>query len=260
MNGELAEVIALVTHGTVWLSDRIEPPPSLETNTTFQYVRTVRFIERDFTATDVGTWLRHLADWGVSRIWLGTGRPRHRPFDWADERMLSAFSGGGTWFLLATGASRAQAWQATWKVGHRDAPDHRIWDVVYESSGVGDAPERSSLAGATERLRTSLTETRAFALENDLSVWADWFDRALAASGADAPEAPYHPDMMASEFPAGARRLAAAAAHSWVFGGMGSWNDLGFESKQDHGRYEALSRELYGAVLDAFVAAANVDL
>jgi hypothetical protein len=60
-------------------------------------------------------------------------------------------------------------------------------------------------------------------------------------------------------FSESARRLLATAARSWVFGGMGTWNDLTFDGSEEEA-YEEVSAELYDAVLGAFVAAANSEL
>jgi hypothetical protein len=51
-----------------------------------------------------------------------------------------------------------------------------------------------------------------------------------------------------------ARRLLAIATNSWVFGGIGSWNDLGFVEDQ---RYQSVSEPLYGAMMNAFLASVN---
>ena len=48
------------------------------------------------------------------------------------------------------------------------------------------------------------------------------------------------------------------AAASWVFGGMGSWNDIGFVPDDPMApEYESVSADLYSAVLAALGAAAN---
>lgn len=49
------------------------------------------------------------------------------------------------------------------------------------------------------------------------------------------------------------------AAQAWVFGGMGSWNDLGFSDADSHHRYQEVTRRLYDGVLRAFVATVNQD-
>ena len=50
------------------------------------------------------------------------------------------------------------------------------------------------------------------------------------------------------------------ATRAWVFGGMGSWNDLVFAARTEEDEYNRLSAKLYLAVLGAFVAAVNADL
>jgi hypothetical protein len=44
--------------------------------------------------------------------------------------------------------------------------------------------------------------------------------------------------------PLEAKQLLASAQAAWVFGGMGSWNDLGFDGS-DQQEYTALSDELF---------------
>jgi hypothetical protein len=101
-----------------------------------------------------------------------------------------------------------------------------------------------------------LTAIRAFAVEQDLADWATEFGAALALRDATDAELPY-PDVFPDSHPPEARHVAAMAARAWVFGGMGSWNDLGFESTEVRARYDQLSASLYSAVLRALVDATN---
>jgi hypothetical protein len=41
---------------------------------------------------------------------------------------------------------------------------------------------------------------------------------------------------------------------------MGSWNDVWLRDADDQQRFEVVSRNLYRAMLDAFVAATNCEL
>ncbi|GAB3914442.1 hypothetical protein GCM10011575_44990 [Microlunatus endophyticus] len=49
----------------------------------------------------------------------------------------------------------------------------------------------------------------------------------------------------------------AAGSRAWVFGGMGSWNDLGFPDEGVEQDYEQLSSTLFAAVLTAITTATN---
>jgi hypothetical protein len=79
------------------------------------------------------------------------------------------------------------------------------------------------------------------------------FDTALRG-GTDADR-----DLLPAAYPAAARMLSATASAAWVFGGMGSWNDLSFQGPLRE-QYERVSEDLYLAALDALVAATNADL
>ena len=184
-----------------------------------------------------------------------------------DEHSLVAFANAGRWSILATGTTKRRLlktarntsayWHATWKVGDRNAPDSRIWLVSYDAFPAPDAvavvPE---LDQAEEELVGALTEAHYLAVEQELDSWAEWFRKALAPD----PEMPYHPDMLPSDWPGSAQRCAARAAQAWVFGGMGSWNDLYLPDPEVQERYRNVSRTLYSAVLNALLAATNCRL
>jgi hypothetical protein len=44
---------------------------------------------------------------------------------------------------------------------------------------------------------------------------------------------------------------SAVPEGGWVFGGMGSWNDLNFDPESENDRYNMLTSELYSAMTDA---------
>jgi predicted butyrate kinase (DUF1464 family) len=54
-----------------------------------------------------------------------------------------------------------------------------------------------------------------------------------------------------------AKQLLFSAGNAWVFGGMGSWNDLGFDNKEDNETYDRLSEQLYSNINEAIIASTN---
>lgn len=56
--------------------------------------------------------------------------------------------------------------------------------------------------------------------------------------------------------PLEAKQLLAAAQAAWVFGGMGSWNDLGFDGN-DQQEYNELSDKLFSLLNQAVSNATN---
>ena len=273
MHGELAQVIALAAHGSAWLAGLTGgPPPRLEnSNSTFQYVRRVRFELRRSSlravtgASDVGAWLEEAREREIDRIWLSIPEPgvATSAHD-VPERMLVAFAGAGEWFLVGTSRDeQRELWRASWAVGDKDAPDQRIWDVEYRGDLLAGAgvPSRPDVSASSQRLMRALEEVEVFARGERLHEWADWFADSRQLAEAEDPQPPYHADMLPGVgFAPPARRLLAVATRAWVFGGMGSWNDLGFEARAREDEYNRLSATLYSAVLGAFVAAVNADL
>jgi hypothetical protein len=148
--------------------------------------------------------------------------------------MLAGFANAGRWGLAATGGQQPEVWRASWAVGDRNAPERRIWSVHYQGAFVDQvALQRPDLRSAREQLTKALEAAREFAMQQDLDTWPAWFERALTSS-----DIPYYPDMLPSAYTSEARHLAAMAAQAWVFGGMGSWNDLGFGDRAVEAEYE----------------------
>lgn len=254
MNGELAQVVALVAYGSRWLATpEGAPPPNLEQNSTFQYVGQLRFsfrparrFARVVTANTTSEWFEQLKRRGAQRLSLCTSG--------AIPPLLAGFA-GAPWGLASRGHRGAELWRTSWSVGDRDAADHRIWTVEYAGEpSLAALPVPEGVAEATARLTKALEDIRAFAAgEQTHEAWVTWFDDALRTPD----EIPYHLDMLPSDWDPGARRLAAAAAKSWVFGGMGSWND-GWPRPEVQAEYERVSNQLYSAVLVSLAASANV--
>src|SRR5262249_46335868 len=118
-------------------------------------------------------------------------------------------------------------------------------------------PQQPDLGEARASLDRALTDARAFAAKAHVPGWGDAFTDAIET---DDDRPPYMPDLMDPAFPAAARHLIAKAARSWVFGGMGSWNDLGFSDESRRAEHAEVSRRLFAAVLNACVAAVNCPL
>jgi hypothetical protein len=177
----------------------------------------------------------------------------------APDRMLAGFvGGGGTWTLqvqLTDGIF--EQWIARWEVDEsRRKKDNKIWKVTYKRAYAGrDSLRVASLAEAQTQLKQALTEIHAFASRKDAKPFTAMFAKALAALNEEAGAEGYHRDLYPGRN--GSRSAAAilqAAQHAWVFGGMGSWNDLGFDGA-DAKVYERVSEQLYQALVGAIPAA-----
>jgi hypothetical protein len=131
------------------------------------------------------------------------------------------------------------------------------------AASPGLLPQQPALSDSRAALDAALAETRAFAREVaqsghvDMTPWADQFTEAIETND---DRIAYQPDLVDRSFPDEARRLIAKASRSWVFGGMGSWNDYSFEEEAQRERYSDASRRLFGAVIQACLAAVNCPL
>ena len=115
-----------------------------------------------------------------------------------------------------------------------------------------DIPSIEVLSSRFDRV---LTDALAFSNRHKLS----WFGKSFQA-GKAALHSTKEPDLgeiaLKGQLPLPASKLMVAVQKSWVFGGMGSWNDLFYEGEEDP-QYETISNEMYEVSNAALIAAAN---
>lgn len=261
MNGELAQLAALVAYGNDWLEGDRSRPTDVASGTTFQFVNDVRFElstgwlkKRLLTADSPGAWLQGCAERGVTALWLD---PHPTPAGQLPAHIAAAFANGSRCSIVAVGPG-SERWVAGWSVGRVGAPDNRIWDVLYV--GSSDRNGRiviPDLDTAREQLERQVSAARDLATRFGWTDWAGWFVEALAAGKSNEPRTRLHDDAMPASAELANRQLFALASGSYVFGGMGSWNDLGAPDPHGEADYQRISTDLYSAVLEAVAAAVS---
>lgn len=119
-------------------------------------------------------------------------------------------------------------------------------------------PQAIDMYELKTRLADNLAAIGNFARTRKLEGFSKAFDAGLAQLNAQDPyKGDYHGDLAPDRaLPLAAAQLLGAAQAAWVFGGMGSWNDLWFEG-DDQSLYERLSEDLYQLLNAAIVTAAN---
>lgn len=195
MRGSIAQLVALVTHGNLFLGGGGSAPDLHPGNTTFKYVRRLSFDGREQGTAE---WFEGLRDRGVSRLSL------RLPV--VDDPATTAFAHVADESICATGDGR-DIWTATWAfVGES-------WVVSYDSARATSAPDDGpSLADARDNLAEVLPVAEDLASTNGslapmACVLRDARDRLSSA----APELAYHPDAVPGTWPLEARQLLAAA-------------------------------------------------
>ena len=267
MNGDMVQLVALAAHGNAFLAHEGAEPPELEgNNQAFNYTR-VKFV-RDpepvedgmrgtLVATGTAAWYSHLRELGARNIWLvrrGEPAPEEIP-----RHMLVAFSGGGDWHLQVDYPGKSETWHAAWHfVKHPERYQDSYWNVTYAGVILEDVPqvEKHDLGVMQTRLRQVLVDIEKFARENGEEGWAQVFKDAL--DRLDAEQTSKVADLVPEDsgYSEQAHRLLLAASGAWVFGGMGSWNDIVFQGEAGT-EYERLSASLYDTVVTSVVAATN---
>ena len=278
MNGELYQVIALASAASAWLRDPSAPSPELDAST-YAFIRSLTYALDDQPPTGsaveppeaTAAWLGGLRDRRVDRLWLALPGPSTQEVggDAVGEHQLVAFAGAGSWHLLGTATDGSEEWFASWRVGDRTDPNQRIRNVEYRGRRIPEllTPQQPDLEVARSTLGAALVEIQRFAAERELVPWTEVFAAALARLEpltALSPDAvPAFADdrtALSPAHPPAAHELFAASEAAWVFGGMGSWNDLGFTDPEENATYDRLSADLYAAVLGGLLAATNAPL
>jgi hypothetical protein len=260
----IAQAVALACHANARLRG-VDGPPFFPGNSTCQFCEYIRFVERKsglFTrnreapfAEEPRLWMDRIRDAGAQRVRLGCqnrGRDDRPDFD------TTGFAGGGSgwWLLVDLPKGRTEGWIARWEVGDRETSDRRIWRVTYGMPGrVRDRGPSPDLGASRDALAAALEAILGFSLDHLEGAFSGSFRNALAALRGGERHG-YHRDLAPDGVLSGtAIDLLDACQSAWVFGGMGSWNDLHPGDAPD--LYDRVTADLYRGLCDAIVAAAN---
>lgn len=267
MQGHIAQVAALSIYGNEFLRGR-DVSAFWPTASVFTFCKKVTFVtlsnqgsaaEEAPYAQDPLEWFAKLRGEGVVGLrlhYIAGNDPR------ISDRMSIAFvGGGGRWLLEAVKPAVSDVWEARWQVGDQQDSERRIWLVTYGRTATNHSPlqpKQVGEEGLRGELKEVLTEVAGFADGQQLDHFAKCFRAGLEVLASENPlGSVYHSDLAPPQaLPVRSRQLLAVAQAAWVFGGMGSWNDLGFDGRHQE-RYEELSDKLFTLLNQAVVEAAN---
>ncbi len=177
------------------------------------------------------------------------------------EHQMVGFVGGGPAWLIKEVHERASVlWQGFDRLGDRSDPDRKIWLNTYLRivETVPQALSAPSLEEVSADLDAVLADIEDLARRMRFSPFDEIFAAARASLRDPAPQVGGFLEDFARY--AGAsemqQRVLAAASLAWVFGGMGSWNDIA-PSDEFSADYERLSARLFETLKACVCAVAN---
>ena len=270
MTGTLAQIIALTTYGNAYVKNGTIPDNFSTANTTFQFCNKIDFWEfrkrfffskpkEEVIAGDPAEWFEYLKAGGCRHLRLYFEHSKDQS-QIKDYKMSGFVGGGGTWFIEAIYDKYSNYWTNRWQANEK-ATDNKVWTVSYGTILTRQRTINLQIdnEGIKSRLRQTLAEIADFAFKQDLQDWGERFETAkIILESASPEENYYHKDLIPLDnYSLTAKQVLFSAGSAWVFGGMGSWNDLGFESKEDNDTYDRLSEQLYSDINEAIIATVN---
>lgn len=265
MHDAVAQVAALVAHGNAALAGDAEAGARVVAGPTFEYVRDFRFERHEgsppvitHTEADPAGWFRRLTEWGVTALWFD---PRPLAVPTLAPHLLAGRPNGSRASIVTEGEEPRLRWIPSWSVGRAPTEtDRRTWTIrCVGQPDVANLAPRPTIAEAAADLEAVVRAARDLAHRMDETLWAGFFERSLASLAADRPTTTYHEDVLPPSAGLDRRRLFVAAVAAYVFGGMGTWNDVmpapGDEATA--AEYDRVTPALYAAILVAVAAAVN---
>ncbi len=266
MNGPLAQLVALTCQGNAFLEGK-DISRFFPDNSTCQFCDHIHFFEfrrrifgkpkEKIVASNPDDWFTYQKK---NRI---TGfRMRRKPTDdpQLSDRMSAGFvGGGGEWALQAISEDSCNYWIASWDVWNQNAPESRIWRVYY---GLVCRSENQphilrELDVVWKEFKETLVDIHDFSRSYTQDGFTDCFAKALVAIDDPDADIGYHKDLYISDLLTPlACSILKAAMSSWVYGGMGSWNDMGFDGEAQK-EYERVSERHFALLNEGIEVAAS---
>ena len=258
MNGELHHLILLLAYANMTLINNVikEPEKYKDQNhylVKFQSAakkRILSFLSSASTEQDTTSWMKCLKERkckGVLLINFNKGN---------DERISS---GGRRWGIICCFENATELWIGNWRV-EREPPDTR-WEIIYRriDSNIDTSMLNKpiNLDELTKRLDEALKNISQLAEEIQEDYWKNnFFDIGIQIlEGTNIKE-----NQLPNIYSMKSQRIINAVYSSWVFGGMGSWNDSPPYSAHEKGKeheFNKYSNTLYETMMDCIEGAVN---
>lgn len=266
MNVSILQMVSVVSYSNAYLNDRL-PEISNQGEKISMYCNKVLFHipvvgdKNQYTTQAPIDWFISLKFRGVKQVKLfyqSFAKPN------TPEYMTAGFvGGGGVWMVETVLEDRSEFWYSKWEVNEdkRQLGADRVWDVIYRLAPIHElASTKYDVTVQSIALASVLEELVTFCKQEELSNWEAIFSGAKSVLENKKPSsAAYLKDMIVEGgYTDEALALMEAADRAYVFGGMGSWNDVGqLSDDAQEQKYKELSAQLYAVLNQSILAFTN---
>ncbi|MHA7944873.1 hypothetical protein ACJOV8_017480 [Formosa sp. 3Alg 14/1] len=266
MTGILAQIITITSFGNEYLKNG-KLTDFYPQNSTFQHCDYVDFREmkkknifsskKEITVSkNPIEWFEYLKSKNCKKL-----RLFYQTVKEDDHKMAGFVGGGGNWFIETINSTHSDFWISRWN--HDKNLTEKPWQVTY-GKAIEKRPiinQQLDLIQTRENLKTCLEKITEFAYKETTENWGKIFETARETLENESPESDfYHNDLIIwNNYDLQNRQLLMSASKAFVFGGMGSWNDMWFDKKEIEEKYNELSSELYDTMMKSITCAINKD-
>jgi hypothetical protein len=275
MTGNIVKAITLTTYGTAFLKDNYDISGLTLEHPSFSFSNKVEFLFfkkhffrkpswHQFANNPIG-WFEKLKQDGCKEIRMVFQPDNSISLSGEkvpDHKLAGFVGGGGRRYLQTVFDNHSDFWQLREKVTDKNALNRKIWTDSYYRTLIGKQTQPKkhyNIIILKEILKNKLTEISAFAKKENLSFWAERFDKAidLLDSSLSNEKEPNMQMIPSDRINLETIQLLTGASAAWCFGGMGSWNDVGFKENHKYELYDRLTADLYDIVNESYIAVAN---
>jgi len=203
-----------------------------------------------YLAENPNDWFQFLKKHGYTHLYLHFTQSNSELKDY----ISSAFKGGGSeWVIIAQKGELFDIWLEATQAKSGEA---KIYFYIKEKDVEFSGIKITSLEETKLFLKEMLEDMVDFTIINNLTNWQYVFQNSINCLSIESEE-----DLLVEGFlPRGcysllAKQILAACDQAWIFGGMGSWNDV--VEVDDYEKYKQLTETLYDTLCQAIVSAIN---
>ncbi|MFX1338876.1 MAG: hypothetical protein ACFFDK_09725 [Promethearchaeota archaeon] len=179
-----------------------------------------------------------------------------------DRENIGFVGGGGRWLIAAVSGETADIWEGRWIISDESASEENLWTVNYgriaKEWSLPPEDDLPPLGKTYSNLKSALQDIIPFSEEQNEEEFTKTFKSALNCLTSENPliDVSHRDLIIEKNYSLKARQILAACLKGFVFGAMGSWNDMAFVDETQK-VYDELSDNLFLAIHQSICVAIN---